>query len=210
MASILKKRTTLIWFAIALLVSAALDCVSTVYGINRIGGWHGEANPVFRALLGNEASNVAAVSLLICIKVIASSLAILWIAKVMVRIPDLYPQLGEKYGFFRFANNIFYGKDVPWTTSLFGIPPFNRIATCLSVPVATTIIVSGVAASITNTFGLLAGYSSVVAFWISTALLGIIFGMEFLRRDFLQLSEKMKCQHGNPGDSSIATRFQSS
>ncbi len=194
MPSVLKERSTLVWFSVAVAVAASLDLGSTILAFRRMGGAHGEANPVFVALGGEEGSVMTAITLVLFIKAIPSCLAILWLARVMNRIPGLYPQSGERYGIIRFANNVFYGKDVPWWTSLFGIAPLDRMCRFLSVPVTTCLLVSGVAVSVSNTFGLISSSFGLVVFWIVSGVLGFFLGIEFLRRDFSHLSKENACQ----------------
>jgi hypothetical protein len=64
----------------------------------------------------------------------------------------------------------------------------------LSVPVAAVIILGGFSASVVNTFQLLNGSSDVVVFWVIVAGIGVIAGLEMLRRDFLALSRDNNSQ----------------
>ena len=200
MSSLLIRRTTLLWFSFALLVSGALDLASTMYAIHPAGGWDGEANPVFRGLGGTKSSDEVAVILLLGIKMTAVCLVILWLTLVMRRIPELYPSFKRELGLFRFGNLIFYGRDVPWWKTLFGVPSFKRLFLVLSVPAAVALVVSGVAASVTNTFGLLHFSFAVVMFWAAMGGAGALLGIEFLRRDFLRLSHHVVSQQGDAAD----------
>jgi hypothetical protein len=199
MSSILKKRTTRIWAASAVLVAAALDLGSTLLGFQRMGGSHGEANPLFRAFSGHESSGDTSVVLLLSIKGISSCLAILWIWLGMRRIPNFYPQTDGQFGFFRFANNVFYGKDVPWWTAIFGIPPFKRCVCFYSLPMAMAIVVASVAASVTNTLGLITSYSGAILFVVTSGMVGLFLGLHFIHRDFLILAARSDSQQANGG-----------
>ncbi len=197
MSSTLTKRATRIWVTSALLVAAALDAVSTLLAFERMGGAHGEANPLFRALGGHESGGETAIVLVLSIKVVSSCLAILWIWLAMRRIPALYPRTDGQFGLFRFVNNAFYGRDVPWWTALFGIPPLKRFVCFLSLPIATAIVVGSVAASVTNTFGLITSYSGVLLFWVSMPMIGVFLGLHFIHRDFLRLAARLEEETGH-------------
>jgi len=194
MSSALKKRTTRILATSALLVAAALDVGSTLLAFQRMGGVHGEANLLFRAFGGHESSDQIAVVLILSIKAVASGLAILWIWLGMRRIPTLYPQTDGHFGFIRFANHLMYGKDVPWWIALFGIPPFKRFVGCAGLPIIMAIVVSSVAASVTNTFGLITSYPGVFLLWVIGSTAGVLLAVFFMYWDFQNLVARSGCQ----------------
>ena len=188
MPSRLTKRAACTSFSIALMLSATLDGLSTLYAYHSAGTWDVESNPAFRGLGGTTSGTGGAVVLLFTMKAVTVGVAILWLRLTLRQVPGLYPQLGRELGFVRFANFLFSGVDVPWWKSLFLVPPISRLYRGLSVPVAMVIIFGGFSASVVNTFHLLNGFSGVVVFWLVVAGAGALAGLEMLRRDFLALS----------------------
>jgi hypothetical protein len=192
MPSFLKKRATLGYISIALILSAVLDAVTTLYAFHSAGTWDVEDNPVFRGLA--PASFGGAVAWLIAMKAIGVSVSILWLGLTLRQVPGLYPQLGMQLGFLQFANFLFCGVEFQGWRSLFLFPPIHRLYCGLSVPVTVTIILGGFSASVVNTFQLLQGFLGVVIFWLVVAGVGMLAGLEMLRRDFLGLSRNQSCQ----------------
>ena len=186
MSSFFASRRVIVIFAFAFLVSALVDVGSTVLAFRRMGGAGGEANPVFRALGAHEGDVESAVQVLIAIKVVCSGIVLFWLAIIRSKIPLIYPQGNERFGFLRFANHLFYGKDVPWWKSLFGMPPMRRMMVVMCIPVAMAIILSGLVASVSNTFGLVTGQLGVVLIWVVSGVAGCLLGLEMMRRDFLR------------------------
>ena len=181
----LTKKKTLLWISIALVIAATLDIASTYLAFQRMGGPYGEINPIVRALGGHRGRIGPALAILIGIKCVFSTLTIVWLARTQARIPSLYPQTPGDYGFFRFANHLFYGRDVSWWVALFGVPPLRRTLDIFSVPVALAIIVSGIAVSITNTLGLITSFTGILLFWVTSAVVGCLLGLGGLYLDFL-------------------------
>jgi len=198
MPSLLRKRATFSCFSIALILSAALDVVSTVYAAHWAGTWDVEDNPVFRGLGRANSGMVGAVVLLLAMKVTMVGFLILWLRLTLSHVPDLYPQLGTQLGPVRFANFLFCGAEVRGWRSLFLVPPIGRLYRGLSVPVAMAITLGGFSASVVNTFHLLHGLSGVVIFWLVVAGGGAFAGLEVLRRDFLALSRNNSSQPAAP------------
>jgi hypothetical protein len=192
MPSLLKKKAALGYISIALVVSAVLDALSTVYAFHSAGGWDVEANPLFRGLA--PAKFGGAVALLFAMKAIVVGVSVLWLRLTLSRVPGLYPQLGMQLGFFQFANFLFCGVEFRGWRSLFLFPPFCRLYRGLSVPVTMTIILGQFSASVVNTFQLLQGFLGVVIFWLVVAGVGLVAGLEILHRDFLALSRNQSSQ----------------
>ncbi len=204
MASLLEKRAALRCFSIALILSAALDALSTIYACHFAGSWEVEANPVFRGLGQATSGAVKPVLLLIAMKVATVAGLILWLRSTLSRLPDLYPALGRQLSFFQFANFLFSGVEARGWRSLFLVPPLRRLCRglcyALSVPVSVTVILAMLSASIVNTFHLLDGLSAVIIFWAAVSVVGEFAGLELLRRDFFALSRNHTRQPGGRND----------
>jgi hypothetical protein len=188
MVSLLRRPAVRRYFSIALILSAALDALSTLYATHWAGTWDVEDNPAFRGLARATSGTVGPVGLLLAMKVATASLSILWLRLTLSHVPDLYPATGKQFGFVRFANFLFCGTDIRGWRSLFLLPQLSRLYRGLSVPVVMVIIVGGFSASVVNTFHLLRGTSGVIIFWVVVAGVGTLAGLEMLRRDFLALS----------------------
>src|SRR5947207_2700842 len=104
MRSLLKKRAALGCFSTALILSAVLDALSTIYASHFAGTWDVEANPVFRGLGRATSGTVSPVALLIAMKATSVGVLILWLRLTLSRVSDLYPALGRQRAFFQFAN----------------------------------------------------------------------------------------------------------
>ena len=194
MTSLLRKRAACTSFSIALILSAALDALSTIYASHSAGTWDVEINPAFRGLRGATSGALGPGFLLFAMKAAIVGFSILWLRLTLNQVPDLYPQLGRQLGFIQFANFLFCGAEVRGWRSLFFVPPLSRLYRGLSVPVSLVIILGGVSASVVNTFHLLDGFSGVVMFWLVVAGIGAFAGLELLRRDFLELSRHNSSQ----------------
>ena len=202
MPSLLKKRAALSYFSIALILSAVLDVLSTIYASHFAGTWDVEANPVFRGLGRATSGAVSAVAVLIAMKATSVGVLILWLRLTLSRVPDLYPPLGRQHGFFRFANFLFCGAEVRGWRSLFLVPPVSRLYRGLSVPVTVAGILGMLSASVVNTFQLLDGFSGAVMFWLVVAGAGGFAGLEMLRRDFFALSRNSRSQQDGAANGS--------
>jgi hypothetical protein len=200
MPSLLRKREALNYFSIALILSAVLDALSTIYACHFAGTWDVEANPVFRGLERATTGTVSAVILLIAMKATSVGVLILWLRLTLSRVPDLYPPLGRQRGFFQFANFLFCGAEVRGWRSLFLVPPVSRLYRGLSVPVTVAAILGMCSASMVNTFHLLNGFSSAVIFWLVVAVAGAFAGLEMLHRDFFALCRNTSSQSARRED----------
>ncbi len=198
MVSLLRRPAACSYLSIALILSAALDAVSTLYAVRRAATWDVETNPVFRGLRGTTSGTESSVVLLFAMKTATVGVSILWLRLTLRRVPDLYPPFGKQLGLVQFAHFLFCGIDVPWWKSLFHVPPISRLYRGLSVPVVAVIILGGFSAAVVNTFHLLNSTSDVVVFLIVGAGAGTLAGLEFLRRDFLALSRDHHSQPGVP------------
>ncbi len=196
MPSLLTKRAAFRWFCIALILSAVLDELSTLYTAHWAGTWDVEDNPLFRGLWRPTSGTLGAVVLLLAMKATAIALLALWLRMTLGRVPDLYPPFGRQLGLFQFVNFLFCGVEVRGWRSLFVVPRISRLYRGLSVPVATAMILGGFSASVVNTFNLLDGFSGVIIFWVVVGGVGALAGLEILRRDFLALSRDKKSQPG--------------
>ncbi len=197
MPSLLRKPAVCSYFSIVLILSAALDALSTLYATHWAGTWDVESNPAFRWLNGTTSETEGSVVLLFAMKAATVGVSILWLRLTLSQIPDLYPPLGKQLGFVQFAHFLFCGVDVAWWKSFFGIPSISRLYRGLSVPVAMIVILGGFSASVVNTFHLVSNDSSgVMIFWVVVAGVGALAGLEMLRRDFLALSRD---HNGQPG-----------
>ena len=194
MQSLLKKRATLNCFLAALILSAALDALSTLYAAHWAGTWDVEANPVFRGLARATSGMISPVVLVFALKAITVGVLTLWLRLTLSRVPDLYPPLGGQSGFFQFLNFLFCGVVVSGWRSFFLVPSVSRLYRGLSVPVTLTVILGTFSASIVNTFHLV---DDAVTFWVAVSGIGAFAGLEMLRRDFLTLS---RYNNSQPGD----------
>ena len=197
MASLLRKRATINSFSIALIFSAFLDALSTVYAAHSAETWDVEANPVFRGLQRTVSGSLGPFGFLIAMKVVCVGVLILWLRLTLSRVSDLYPPLGRQDGFFQFSNFLFCGVDVRGWRSLFVFPRVSRLYRGLSVPVSVTAILGMFSASIVNVFHLLDGSGGALVFWVVVAMTGVCASLEMLRRDFRALCRDMGSQSGS-------------
>ena len=187
MPSLLRKRAAFNCFSIALILSAVLDALSTIYASRLAGTWDVEANPVFRGLGKATSGTVSGVVLLIAMKATTVGVLITWLRLTLSRIPDLYPPCDRQRGFFQFISFLFCGAEVRGWRSHFLVPPVSRLYRGLSVPVTVAAILGMFSASMVNTFHVLEGFCGVVGFWLVVAEAGAFAGLEMLRRDFLAI-----------------------
>ncbi len=188
MPSLLRKPTVFRCFSIALILSAVLDALSTIYVAHWAGTWDVESNPAFRGLWRPTSGTAGAVAWLLAMKATTAGVLVLWLRLTLRRVPDLYPQLGRQPGLLQFANFLYCGVEAHGWRSLLLVPRISRLYRGLSAPVAATVILGQFSASVVNTFHLLDGFTSVVVFWVVVAGVGALGGLEMLRRDFLAVS----------------------
>ncbi len=179
--------------SIALILSAILDDLSTLYVWHSVGTSDVEANPVFRGLGWVTSGTMSPVVLLVAMKATCAGVLVLRLRLTLSRVPDLYPPLGRQHTFLQFANFFFCGVEVRGWRSLFLVPQVRRLYRGLSVPVVA-IILGQCSVSVVNTFRLFPGFSNVVIFWVCVGVSGLIAGLEMLRRDFLTLSRSGNSQ----------------
>jgi hypothetical protein len=194
MLSWLRKRAAFNCFSIALILSAVLDALSTIYAWHLARTWDVEDNPVFRGLGRATSGTVSPVVLLFAMKATVVGILILWLRLTLRLVPGLYPQCGRQLGFSQFANFLFCGVEACGWKSIFIVPSMGRLYRGLSVPVAMVVIFGQFSASVVNTLQLLPGFSSVVIFWVAVAGVGALAGLEIIRRDFLALSQSSNSQ----------------
>ncbi len=204
MPLLLRKRAGFKCLSIALILSAILDDLSTVYVWHSVGTSDVEANLVFRGLGLATSATMSPVVLLIALKATGVGILVLWLGLTLSRVPDLYPPVGRAYSFFRFANFLFCGVEVRGWRSLFLVPRVSRLYRGLSVPVVVAMVLSQFSAFVVNTFQLLPGFSSVVIFWVCVGGFGALAGLEMLRRDFLALSRNDDRQQTAPPNAGSA------
>lgn len=194
MPSLLRKSTAFRCFSIALILSAVLDALSTIYIAHWAGTWYVEGNPAFRGLWRPTSGTVGAVAWLLAMKATTVGVLVLWLRLTLRRVPDLYPQLGRPPGLLQFANFLFCGVEVHGWRSLLLVPRISRLYRGLSAPVAATVILGQFSASAVNALHLLDGFISLVVFRVVVAGVGAFGTLEMLRRDFLALSRDNNSQ----------------
>ncbi len=204
MPSLLRKRAAFGCLSIALILSAILDDLSTIYVWHSVGSSDVEANPAFRGLGRAMSATMSPVVLLIALKATGVGVLVLWLGLTLSRVPDLYPPRGGRHGFLPFANFLFCGVEVRGWRSLFLVPQVSRLYRGLSVPVAVAIILGQFSVSVVNTFQLLPGFFGAVMFWVCVGGCGALAGLELLRRDFLALSRNDGGQQTAPPNAGSA------
>lgn len=188
MPFLLRKQAVFRCASVALILSAVLDDLSTLYVWHSVGTPDGEANPVFRGLGQVTSGTMSPVVLLTAMKAACVGVLILWLRLTLSRVAELYPPPGRQQNFLQFANYFFCGVEARGWRALFLVPQVRRLYCGLSVPVVVAIILGQLSVSVLNTFQLLPGFSGAVIFWACVGGFGAIAGLEMLRRDFLGVS----------------------
>jgi len=170
------KRKWTALFALAMLVSAGLDLVSTYHASP---GLAEEANPLFK-LLGHERH---AWTKLIAIKAVAVGLGVILFHIGLVIVHRRKPRIQRREGWVETLGLLFYDERVPFMRLLFGWPrDWGAAGGMCGIVVGLAVAVGGILGAVSNTFGLATRQSHAIALWVLTGVVSLVIGVGIVYR----------------------------
>jgi hypothetical protein len=166
----MKRRWTAL-FALAMLVSASLDLLSTYHVSPSLAG---EANPLLN-LLGQEQH---AWVKLITIKAVAAALGVILFHLGLVVVHRRKPRIQRRVGYLETMGLLFYRERVSLMRLLLGWPrDWGAAGGLCGIVVGLAVAVGGLLGAVSNTFGLATDQSHVIALWVVTAVVSLVIGI---------------------------------
>ncbi|MFC1587516.1 hypothetical protein ACFL54_04320 [Planctomycetota bacterium] len=176
--SVFKKSLTFWLFGIAVVIANILDLISTYYISPNL---ECEANFVFR-LVGGGLGDWYIVLLL---KIGISLLGLAMLAAGIRKIPLLYPHSGN-WSFAGFAGYIPFQRKAPMTWLIYRLPESYVMKLLSGYLISLTVIITGVAAALSNMLHLISGGLTMIVFHIVVALMVFVFAFALLWIDYLR------------------------